>query len=289
MITLKLVDPWETSIEASYDHSFEDLENILLTKLEGWTGGVSVKGETMSRATHGDFPIPNLRTGRTLTVGMHADRDSRASLWALERGVSGLFSDGGFGTLTVQQDDQKLWCPVELDGEVKTTVNVDGGFIDIEIPLASPEPWLYSDWRTSMLRPLEAGIGLEYGLFTNGFASVPQGSILTYGTQVSTNEWVWNDGNAKSFPKFIVYADAPGGFRVSLGDRTIAYPRPTFMSTPVEVDMSGSVIVSGFDQSQYLTERNWAPVDPHSIETPKFELLQGGTGWCEVQHRDTYI
>lgn len=285
MITATLVDSGGMTLSAQYDHENPSSGDTWLTSLEGWSGGVSVKGESLSRATHGDFPLRNYRTRRTLTLNFTAEREGRDALWYLERAISGLFSDGGFGSLTVEQDGDELSCEVELDGEPKVNVFLDGGYLEAEIPLSAPEPWLYSPWRKVTLRPKEAGIGLEFPIFAKG---PEEGEpIITFGTAIETEELIWNDGNAKSFPVFTIYADAPGGFRVQLGNNTIAWPRPTFKTAPVEVYMDGKVIVGKHDQSQYLTERGWAAVAPHTMETPSFELLQGGTGWCDVTFRDT--
>lgn len=444
MITATLVDSGGITLSAQYDHENPGDGDTWLTKLEGWSGGVSVKGDQLSRATHGDFALRNYRTRRTITLAFVAERDSREELWALERGISGLFSDGGFGTLEVKQDEDSLSCEVELDGEPKIDVQLDAGVIEVELPLSSPEPWLYAPWNRVQLKPKGVGIGLEYPLFMGG--TMAQGSnliidpngldpevvqyrsklgwsfdrywnktedvegnnslqfeasadgfyeeiplipgkryklsadvylddgeglfrgavrftksdgetsyvgdgrepggdesvngtgftggewitltrwwdapedadrasfdfqinnvvgaseirlrnprllvtepILTFGSEVEEDVLVWNDGNANSYPIFTVYADTPGGFRVQMGNNTVAWPRATFKSTPIEIHMDGQVIVGGFDQSQFLTERDWAPIAPHTMETPKFELLQGGTGWCEVAFRDTNV
>lgn len=280
MITAILVDPQGKTITAEYNHEDPGAGNTWLTKLDGWTGGVSVKGEQLSRAGHGDFPLRGFRTRRTMTMGFTAERDSRQELWALERGLSGLFSDGGFGSLTVIQDGVELSCEVELDGEVTSQVFLDGGVLNAEIPLTNPSPWLYGPWKTTQLDPQDRGIGLAYDLFSVG-------GVLTFGTDVDSSSMLWNDGNADSYPIFTVFADSPGGFRVRLGDRTIAWPRPTFKSTPVEVHWDGKVMVSGYDQSQYLTERGWSSIPPHSMTVASFELLQGGFGWCNAAFRDT--
>lgn len=287
MITATLVDSGGITLSAQYDHENPGDGDTWLTKLEGWSGGVSVKGDQLSRATHGDFALRNYRTRRTITLAFVAERDSREELWALERGISGLFSDGGFGTLEVKQDEDSLSCEVELDGEPKIDVQLDAGVIEVELPLSSPEPWLYAPWNRVQLAPKGMGIGLEYPLFSEG--RMRTAPVLTFGAEVEEDVLVWNDGNANSYPIFTVYADTPGGFRVRMGDNTVAWPRATFKSTPIEIHMDGKVIVGGFDQSQFLTERDWAPIAPHTIETPKFELLQGGTGWCEVAFRDTNV
>lgn len=281
MIRAILEDSAGVTISAEYDHDGQAGAD-LLTGLSGWSGGVGIRTESIDRLGHGQFPMPSYRTGRTITLDVMLERDSRTDLWALERGVSGLFADGGFGTLTVEADERRLHSTVRLDGDVKATVHLDGGYLEVQVPLQAPDPHLYSDMRTTTLRPTGAGIGLVYAPFTVG-------GVITFGSDITGQEWVWNDGNADSFPSFVVNGNFPGGFRVGLGDRVVTWPRPVFDGTPVLVDMTGTVLAGGFDQSHYLTSRDWASIGPESIETPRFEPLQGGTGWCEVRHRDTYL
>lgn len=282
MITAKLTDSAGVEITATYDHENPDSGNTWLTKLDGWTGGVSVKGEQLGRSGHGDFSLPNKRSRRNLTLGFMAERDSRAELWQLERGLSGLFADGGFGTLQITQDGLVQYCDVELDGEVKPIVQLEAGVLEAEIPLSAPVPWIYGEWKQAQLRPQDQGIGLAYDLFSVD-------GVLTYGTDIDSEHSVWNDGNAPSYPVYTVYADTTGGFRIRQGDSFVTWPMPTFKDVPVEVHMSGKVMVSGFDQSHVLSDRGWAPIPAHSMEKASFELLRGGSGWATVAFRDTSI
>lgn len=153
---------------------------------------------------------------------------------------------------------------------------------DFDMLLAAVDPYLYSPFRESILRPVGAGVGLEYPLFSVG-------GVLTFGTAIDTTEPIWNDGNAVSYPRFKVTADAPGGFAITLNGKRVAFPWPVFSDSPVVVDMSGSVTVSGVDQSHLLSDRGWTGVEPGGVAYPSFDLLRGGTGWATVQHRDTYI
>ena len=280
MILVEIVDSAGFKIAASYDHDGQDGRDIL-TALSGWSGGVGVRSENVDRLGHGTYPTANFRSGRTITVDLMLERDTRDELWGLERGLSGLFSDGGYGTITVHQDESILSAQVRLDGEVKPTVHLDGGYVEVQIPLQAPLPYLYSPWRESYLRPIGAGVGLEYAPFSKG-------GVITFGTAVASDEWVWNDGNADSTPVFEVTAESQG-FAVGLGNKRVTYPWPTFPDVPVTVDMAGALTVGGVDQSHLLGERTWSSVPPHSMERPFFEFLRGGEGWAVVRHRDTLI
>lgn len=285
MITVEITDSAGSTLTASFDHDGQASRDIL-TGLSGWTGGVGVRSEDVQRLEHGSFPAPNYRTGRTLTVDMMLERDTRAELWGLERSVSGLFADGGYGQIKVQQDDLIGYAEIRLDGEVKPIVHLDSGFITVQVPLQSPMPYIYSPWRESIIRPAEAGVGFEFPTLARDLG---QGPVVTFGTAVDSDDLVWNDGNADSWPRFTVTGSFPGGVAVVLDGHRVTYPWATFPDIPVTVDMAGSATVGGVDQSHLLGERGWSPVPAHSISKVALQPLQGGTGWATVQHRDTYM
>lgn len=285
MITVEITDSAGATLTASYDHDGQAGRDIL-TGLSGWTGGVGVRSEDIERLSHGSFPAPNFRTGRTITVDMLLERDTRAELWALERGVSGLFADGGYGTITVQRDEVTETADVRLDGDVKPVVHLDSGFITVQVPLQAPLPYIYSPWRTSTIRPVGAGIGFE---FPPLHRDLGKGPVATFGSAVASDDLVWNDGNADAWTRFDVVGTFPGGVAVTVDGHRVTYPWPMFPDMPVVIDMAGAVMVSGVDQSHLLGERDWAPVPAHSISKVALHPLQGGTGWATVHHRDVKI
>lgn len=257
----------------------------IVDDVAGWYGGSGVRGDTTARLGHGDFVERGYREGRVLTLhgtvicGTTDERD-----WQ-ERNLSGMGWSGEWADLTCDDGNAELSTRVRLDGAPQV-VKVGTHALQFQLPLRSETPFLYGEWRSSTLRPVTAGTGIEFPLFAGETSGDP---IITYGAAIGTDEYVWNDGNAESWPMFEVYADAPGGFTVSLGAKRVTYPWPTYPDMPVIVDMSGGVTVSGKDFSHLLGEREWAMVPPSSMESPKFELIQGGTGWATVRHRDTFI
>ena len=253
---------------------------------KGWHGGYSMRGENMERLGHGAFPSVRTRSQRTLEVRVRTHFGSWDAANAVKRELSAALGDGEPGQLWfVETGAPELHTVVERTGEI-LLARVSPSTFTISIPLLAPDPSLWGEWRESTLQPIGSGVGFEFTPFSRDLGAGP---VITFGTAVDTREWVWNDGNADSWPFFVVTADAPGGFAVSLGDHRVTYPWPTFADIPVTVDMAGAVTVGGMDQSHLLGERNWAPIPPHSIEVPKFEFLRGGTGWAVVRHRDTYI
>lgn len=283
-IMARIEDPQGVSITGYFDRNHQHYADLLVS-LSGWSGGVGVRRTELERLSHGSFPTPTLRTGRTMTVDLMLERDTLQELLALERGLSGLWSEGGYGSITVENEGEVLSTEVTLDGEPKITVFADGGYLTVQLPLWSPMPYLYGPWRQSELRPVEAGVGLVYPMF-----STPLGAdVLTFGSEVVSDAYVWNDGNAPAYPVVEVRADAPGGFRVDIGAGYLVWPRPTYRNIPVTVDFSGFVQVGKSRQTHLASARKWAPIDPGSMALPTFELLQGGYGYASIRHRDTSI
>lgn len=286
MITVRIEDPSGVTLSAGYDLDHQDGAD-LLTGLSGWSGGVGVRRETLDRLSHGSFPTPTTRTGRTLTVDMMLERETETELWALERGISGLWADGGYGTLAVKTGyEDEYTAEVTLDGEPKIAVNLDGGYLTAQIPLFAPQPYIYGPWRETSVRPVDSGVGLTYPLLGG---SLTGSDVLTFGSEVASEAYVWNDGNAPAYAEATVYADAPGGFRLEIGDGYLVWPRPTYSDVPVTVSMAGYVLVGGVRQTYFSTDRKWAATPPASLALPTFSLLQGGTGFATVRHRDTSI
>ena len=252
----------------------------VLTALAGWYGGVSITSESTARLGFGEFLATGRGSARVLTLGVSFYSKDEAARRHYRRAWSGAFHDGMPAQLTVDWDGLELSCDVVQDGEALVTdLNPYG--VSVQVPLRAADPHLYSAWRESSLQPVGAGVGFEFAPFSNG-------GVVSFGSAVDTGEWVWNDGNASSAPQFTVWADSPG-FAVSVGDKRVTYPWPTFQDVPVTVDMAGSVTVGGVDQSHLLGERAWGVVAPGSLESVRFEFLNGGSGWASVRHRDTYL
>lgn len=282
MITATLTDPAGVQVVGSWDHDGQHSGGDLLTSLVGWVAGVGVESERVSRSSgHGDFPAPTRRTGRTLTMSVLCERDSRAELWALEREFSGLFAEGGTGTLTVDQDGSSLTTQVDLDGEPKPLTNLDAGYVSLEVPLHASDPVLYAPERVTTLHPVGVGVGLRYPLFAGG--------VLDFGAGVTGDEVIQNLGNTTSYPIVWVYGDFPGGWHLTAGGRSIVWPWPTALTAPVRVDMSGSIWIGPDNVTHLASVRRWVSIPKHGSLSLTLAPIQGGSGWAEVHQRDTYL
>lgn len=249
-------------------------------EITGWFDTPGVTLESVSRLGDGDFLSRGRFRNRVVRLTGVLHSDSCVDQQAERDRVAGLFHDGGLVSLTVDHGGLILSTDVRLADEF-SLVPVTDQVADFDVLLTAVSPWLYSGWRESILRPVGAGVGLVFPLFAPD-------AVLSFGSAVSDDVVVWNNGNAVSFPQFVVTADAPGGFTVSLGGARVSYPYPCFASSPVVVDMAGSVVAGGGDVSDRVTAV-WGGVGPKETLQPGFELLSGGSGFCVVRHRDTYV
>lgn len=252
----------------------------IVRDVAGWYGGSGVRGDVTARLGHGDFVERGYREGRVLTLhGTVACKSSDVRDWQ-ERNLSGMAGDGDWCDLTCDDGAAVLSTRVRLDGAPQI-VKVGTTALRFQLPLRSDSPFLYGPWRESTLHPVGAGVGFEFVPFSRA-------GVISFGSAVSTDERIWNEGNASSAPQFVVTATS-AGFAVGLDGSRVTYPHATFPDVPVTVNMAGAVYVGGVDQSHLLGERGWATVPSGGTSVPKFEFLQGGTGWAKVRHRDTYI
>ncbi|WP_147406031.1 phage tail family protein [Kocuria tytonis] len=259
-------------------------EEHWLTNLTGWFGGVGVSGDMPQRTLgHGLFPRTALRTGRDLTLS--GSLFFRKEQWRdlADRYVSGILWDGQFGTLTYTVDGLELSTRVRLDGEVKHATK---GFewIDFEVPLTAPDPFLYAPPVTAQVSPPGAGVGFSWanGVFPGGGVEWREGR--------NTAARIVNEGNADAYPTVTVRGSWPNGFRLTDGRHSVEYPHAVFDQSPVTVDMrAGSVTVRGADQTHRLTRRQWFTVPPRGALTVRAEQFAPSTGWADITLHSTYI
>lgn len=248
--------------------------------LSGWFGGVGVKSDRTARLGHGDFSAPNLRTGRSMTLTLVWVGDSVTRDYA-SRALSGIFGEGDVGEVTARVGDLTLTASeVTLDGEIEVA-EVGTLAVRAQVPLHAADPRLYAPIQESYLRPVGAGVGLEYALFASG--------VLSYGTAIRQDVAVTNNGSVTAYPTFWVGGDLPGGFRITANGKTVEWPWPVVASAPVRVESSGSIWIGDTNVTARATIRQWMPIVSGATIAPRFHALQGGDGWCRVMHQDAYI
>ena len=164
------------------------------------------------------------------------------------------------------------------------------GILRWRLPLIAPDPYFYGSEKNSDAPDTSFGFGLLYPLFADG-DNVNTG-VLEFGSDIENPQAgsLVNEGNATAYPKFIVYGDAPSGFRITAGDLAVTWVGVVDPTAPVEVDsLRGTVTVGGVDRSEDLTEAVWAGVPPKGNITHAFAVQGLGYGSAAMILRDTYI
>ena len=275
----RLVEPGGTVWELSDRPVAGEVERVV-EDVAGWYGGSGVRAEVTARVGHGDFPSRGWRESRVMTLhGASICRDSDARD-AEERRLSGILWDGQYGELTCDDGDAVLSTGVRLDGEpqiVKTGTTA----LRYQVPLRAETPFLYGPERTVFVHPVGTSVGLRFPLFVPG--------CLDFGDAIDTDAPVTNQGNAVAHPVVLVSGDFPGGFRLTVDGRTVEWPWPTVLAAPVEIRSSGSVWIGDANVTAQASVREWWSIPPGGTVSPVLSALQGGSGWAEVHHRDTYI
>ena len=164
------------------------------------------------------------------------------------------------------------------------------GILRWRLSLTAPDPYFYGSEKFADAPDTSFGLGLVYPLFADN-ANANTG-VLEFGSEIEhpLASSVTNEGNATAFPRFIVYGDAPSGFRITAGDLAVTWSGLVEPTAPVEVDAHrGMVTVGGVDRSGDLTEARWAGIPPKGSVTHTFEVLGLGSGAATMILRDTYI
>lgn len=278
MFDVLLVDDIGRGLRASNPQTTDSV----LTRLNGWVGGVSVKLDRTDRLGDGVMLEPMRREGREITVAGAITLDTPAEAWALERYISGLFTGRGLGVITVTQDGAALTAAVQLDGTVKLATHIDPDpAVEWEIPVCAPDPHLYGPARTMQLRPVDTGAGFVWPGFAAGYAD--------WGVSGGDEAQLTNAGNASAWPVVTVTVDDGSGFRLSSGARSVEWVGACSRSVPVVVDMAGRVLVGGVDRSAQLVRREWLSVPPRGVVSMSLSTLSGGGGSAIATVRDTWI
>lgn len=253
----------------------------IVTDVAGWSGGSGVRGEVTARIGHGDVVGRGERENRVLTLHGTVACQNSDIRDDMERALSGIAGDGDWGDLTCDDGHAILSTRARIDGAPSIS-KVGTTALRFLLPLRADSPWLYGPERVTFLQPVGTGVGLVYPLYA------PDG-VLDYGAGIVASDAVHNDGNATAWPTVLVVGDFPGGWRLIGDSKTVEWPWPTTHASPVEVRMDGSIWIGTSNVTDQATIRQWMSIAPGGSLTPSLAPLQGGTGWAEVHHRDTYI
>ena len=252
-----------------------------MERVTGWFDTPGVRLETVDRLGHGEHTSNGRWSNRLVRITGLFHHDDCDDQQAERDRLAGLFHDGQAVEVRMVHGGLDLANDFRLADELKVEPDTDT-LSDFDMLLAAVDPFLYAPEQVTFLHPLGTGIGLEYPLFHRG-------GVLTFGTGVAADDPIRNEGNAESWPVFLVVGDFPGGFEITVSGRVITWPWPTTKARPVEVRMDGAIFEAGSNMTHRASRRDWVSIPPGGVIAPEFRALQGGEGWCEVHHRNTYI
>ncbi|MFI8597692.1 hypothetical protein ACIGDM_10300 [Rothia koreensis] len=279
------------TLRLSNIEDFEDETQVWIKEVDGWLGGVDVHAENTQRTlSHGLFPAPSLRTGRTMTLEGYLFFSGERDRTIAERFISGILGDGEFGSLVYEVEGARaLSSTVKLDGAIKVTYyQLDT--LEFQIPLIAADPFLYGEDQRFQVYPAGYGIGLRYPLFGSTEGGVEE--VISYGTaNPNTKAVIENRGNATAYPLIRIVGDMPSGFVLhDSAGHTIEYRSPVWTQSPVEVNNhDGAIYQNNLDQSARATRRQWFNIPAGGTNTVRITALQSGDGYADIIHNDTYL
>ena len=196
----------------------------VLSRIQGWHGGVSVRGERQERpGAHGTFAERAWRDGRLTIVEGAVLCPSRAVAASAVRVLAAVLADGQFGELeVVDADEGTLSAQVRLGAEPTVDWVRGSTTVRYQFPLYAPDPLRYGDLVSVSTGFPELVGGLVYPLYEdedgNDVGWLDYGPPSTSGVVA-----LENPGTATSYPQFEVTGPAPGFevVRVGTGERLV--------------------------------------------------------------------
>lgn len=254
----------------------------VLSRIQGWHGGVPVRGERQERpGAHGTFAERAWRDGRLTIVEGAVLCPSRAVAASAVRVLAAVLADGQFGELeVVDADEGALSARVRLGAEPTVDWVRGSTTVRYQFPLYAPDPLRYGGLISASTPFPELVGGLAYPLYTDGAGTVlgwlDYGPPSTTGTVSLTNE-----GTADAHPQFEVTGPAPGFevVRVGTGDRLV-FDDPIPAGSRFVVDTASGVAVMDGVSDRTLTWQDPMTVGPG--ETAEFAFVPRGESTAAV-------
>lgn len=239
----------------------------LLSRLDGWHGGVGVNSPRLNRPQgHGTFAQPAFRQGRLVVIEGTALCDSRSVAAIAQRKLSALLADGSFGDLLVEDMDvESLTASVQLGAAPDVDWSLSGNVVRFQLPLYAPDPLRYSDpIALSTGFPNLIG-GLRYDLYTDGLGSTL--GYLDYGEPSETGTVTLSNPGTADIPVLIQVVgpvDEAGFDVIQVGTgKRLTFEDPVGAGSTLVLDgATGAVVIDGVaDRGGRLTWRDW-PIVP---------------------------
>lgn len=260
-------------------------DSSTLVDVEGWYES-GIRLAVTDRLGDGVFAGRQSWDGRPLLVRGHVSGLPRAEVSRWLRALAALGTPGRASVLTVVDQGLTLSAEVLRREQPRQAHSLESGWVEWELPLVAPDPYLYGPPSTWQVFPAGVDAGLVWPLFSDG-------DVLTWGDSGDSQPppQVENRGTAPAWPIVRVEGDFPSGFRLGDGSgRWVTWQRPVALGVPVVIDFAAhSVTVGGSDQSWALVEREFWSIPPGGVVQPVLVPIQAGGGRADVTVRDTWI
>lgn len=262
--------------------------------LKGWTDTVDIRRDSSPRPiSDGDFSDPAFKASRQISISGYTVAKNAIELHTLRDDFAAILADNGYAEISVEDIAGVRTATVGLASRINWAQQTDNYAI-WKLELYAPDPRVYGVERRVMLTDATATGGLNYTsnpdvpFVEPYFLNYP----LDYGSTIQQQTtYLTNVGNVTAWPVFTVTGDFFSGFSITdnLGN-FIVYNGAVSMQAPVTIDTrTGSASQSGSDRTTFLSKRDWFGVPPKKSIQPKFNPIQGTTGWCDILYRDTWI
>lgn len=256
-------------------------DDSTLVDVEGWYEP-EIRLGMVERYGNGSIAEPQSWEARQLLVRGHASGLSRAGVSQWLRALSAVCSPDRPSVLTVTDQGLALSAEVLRAEKPRQAHSLDDGWIEWELPLVAPDPFLYGVAEERHVPLVGAGVGLKFDLFSVG-------GVLTFGSAVAADVALHNPGNAVAYPRYVVTGDLPSGFRLSQSSGGfVDFAGPVWADAPAVVDMAGRVLVAGVDRSDEIARVEWAGVAPGGSLVPELSAGQG-SGFAVATIRPTWL
>lgn len=227
-------------------------KNIVLSPIEGWNSGASVRTSSTARSNaHGNFTERSWRGGKSIAIAGFAWGDNTLEAGQLVDEINAALADGSPGILVVDHAIMgRRWAEVVISQAPENDWDGESEDFGFTLYVTQSLPWKFGN----------ADISDE---------------VTSGGTMTVTNEGTADTPNVRYIVKGPTEASVT--FTEVTSGSVIGFKQPIPVNSTLVIDAStGVALVDGVNKSIQLTMRNW--VDVEAGETASFTFSAPGSG-----------
>jgi hypothetical protein len=241
---MSTIDGFSAGLQLTTGESLgADADTIVLTKLEGWDGGGTMRRSSTPRLNAaGDFAERGHRGAKLVSIYGDAEFTTRQAAAQFVLQLEACLADGTGGTLTVTEDDLELIRSLDIYLTDGATIDRIETSVTFAFDTIAPDPYKYGAEETV--------IG-------------------------DTAAWT-NIGTAPARLAFEIFGDHPDGITITetTTGRQIIYTPALVAGDPLRIDcVTGTAFIGTTDVSTGLTLREW----PTTAAAATTEFILTGT------------